>query len=243
MGAETVFWCDRYTQQVKWTLSTRRYIFKKIAAQPNHKIFEAGCGYGAVLESLRNDGFQQTTGADIIFHDLDGSLNADAHFLPLKAHAFDICLCHFLLLWVADPAAVLFEMARITKSCGWVAALAEPDYGARIDYPPPLSDLGILQTQALQNQGADVCIGRQLGSLFQKAGLTNVTTGIIGAEWKKDFNQTDFDNEWAVLRKDLKKKLSKKELDNYYNIDFEETQHGNRVLHVPIFYAFGQLRS
>ena len=81
--------------------------------------------------------------------------------------SFDICLCHFLLLWIANPLAALKEMRRIVKPGGWVLALAEPDYGSRIDFPPELEALGQAQSKALQSQCADVSVGRKLRGLFK----------------------------------------------------------------------------
>ena len=63
---------------------------------------------------------------------------------------------------------------------------------------------------------------------------------MINAEWDQ-ISQSDFDLEWAVLRKDLMWKLLPEELDRYYHIDFDAFQQGRRVLFVPIFYAFGQV--
>ena len=132
-------------------------------------------------------------------------------------------------------------MKRVTKPGGWVVALAEPDYGGRIDYPPELDLLGKAQSQALQSQCADVSVGRKLKSLFADCGLTNIQSGIISAEWFGDFDQSDFDLEWAVLRKDLIWKYSPEELDHYYRIDLNASRKGRRVLFVPNFYAFGQV--
>ena len=199
-----------------------------------------------MLKSLAKDGFKNTIGLDVDLQALQSADSktvscANALNLPFSKGSFDICLCHFLLLWVADPLKVLSEMKRVTMPGGWVLALAEPDYGGRIDYPPELEQLGKAQTQALQNQCADIFIGRKLKNLFSACGLQNIQSGIISAEWGRDFNQSDFNLEWAVLRKDLIWKLAPKELDSYYRIDLDASRHGRRVLFVPIFYAFGQV--
>ena len=246
MSRDTEFWHHRYTQQVGWTLATRRYSFNCINARPSQRILEVGCGSGAVLESLVKDGFSNTIGLDV---DLQALQSADSKMvscanalnLPFSNGSFDISLCHFLLLWIADPLKVLREMKRVTRPGGWVLALAEPDYGGRIDYPPELEQLGKSQTQALQNQSADIFTGRKLKSLFADCNLENIQSGIISAEWGRDFNQSDFDLEWAVLRKDLMWKLTPEELDRYYRVDLDASRHGRRVLFVPIFYAFGQV--
>ena len=246
MFSDAVFWHKRYTQQVRWTLETRRYIFDRVNARSSQRILEVGCGGGAVLDSLTQEDFNNTVGIDIDFRSLQLAKSkdiacADALILPFPKASFDICLCHFLLLWIADPLAALKEMQRVAKPGGWVLALAEPDYGGRIDYPPELKALGKAQSQALQGQCADVSVGRKLRTLFAECSLANIHSGIISAEWGQVFNLSDFELEWAVLHKDLANKLSSKELDCYYRIDLDATQKGQRVLFVPIFYAFGQV--
>jgi SAM-dependent methyltransferase len=246
LSANPEFWHQRYTQQVRWTIATRRYIFDRIGVQPSQRILEVGCGSGAVLESLAKEGFSNTIGLDVDYAALRLALpefvtNADALALPFARSSFDISLCHFLLLWVSDPLNVLKEMARIAKSGGWVIALAEPDYGGRVDFPEELKQLGEAQSLALQDQGADVDIGRKLKSLFADCGLQNIQSGIITAEWDRDFNQTEFDLEWSVLRKDLEGHVPSEDVERYYRIDLDASRQGKRVLFVPIFYAFGQV--
>ena len=244
MANNPEFWHQRYTQQVRWTLAARRYIFDKIGAHPSQRILEVGCGSGAVLESLCKDRFSNAIGLDIDYASLRLAIpeivtNADALNIPFTRKFFDICLCHFLLLWAANPLKVLNEMARVTVKGGWVIALAEPDYGGRIDFPEELKQLGKIQSQSLQDQGADVYTGRNLKSLFVDCGLENIQSGIISAEWAQDF-MIDFELEWSVLRKDLEGHVSSKEMERYYRIDLEASRQGRRVLFVPIFYAFGQ---
>ncbi len=189
MARDLHFWHKRFTQQVRWTLSTRRYIFDVIGVRPSDRILEVGCGSGALLTSLAADGYSNVIGLDLDFPALKHAgqshlINADALKLPLADNSIDLCLCHFLLLWVADPLQALREMKRAAKPGGWVLALAEPDYGGRIDYPPGLEALGKAQALALQAQGADAAIGRRLRSLFTDCELEQIETGIISAEWR-----------------------------------------------------------
>jgi len=246
LSRETDFWHHRYEQQVRWTLDTRRYIFDCINARPSHHILEIGCGSSAVLASLAQDGFNDTFGLDKNFDVLQltssmGVTCANAFNLPFPNASFEICLCHFLLLWIADPLRALKEMKRTAKPGGWVLALAEPDYGSRIDFPPELETLGKAQSQALQSQCADASVGRKLCGFFVESGLQNIHTGIINAEWDHKFKQRDFDLEWDVLRKDLMWKLSPEELERFYRIDLDASRQGRRILFVPIFFAFGQV--
>ncbi len=104
----------------------------------------------------------------------------DAYQLPYRPGSFDVAYCHFVLLWLARPAAALAEMVRVTRPGGAVLALAEPDYGGRIDYPDELAALGAKQATALKNQGADPILGRRLAALLVEAGLDAVESGVPG---------------------------------------------------------------
>ena len=70
-------------------------------------------------------------------------------------------------------------MKRVTKSSGYVLALAEPDYTARIDQPDELVALGKWQNELLQRQGADIGLGVRLAGLFFRAGIKIIETGAI----------------------------------------------------------------
>ncbi len=147
--------------------------------------------------------------------------------------------CHFVLLWLADPRRALNEMRRVAAPGGAVLALAEPDYGGRIDYPEALSRLGTWQSQALEEQGANPRMGRRLAGLFQQAGLVEVESGVLGAQWSQTDSDEDMEMEWQVLRNDLAEAVPPEELEALERLDRQATQAGERVLFVPTFYAWG----
>ena len=105
--------------------------------------------------------------------------------LPFAGGQFDSVYCHFTLLWVADPLRVLCEARRPLQTGGWVLALAEPDYGGRIDYPETLAETGRLQAESLRRQGADIQLGRRLRALFHQAGLRNIESGVVSGQWRE----------------------------------------------------------
>ena len=167
-------------------------------------------------------------------------VHGDAHALPFPAGTFDGVICHYLLLWLADPAWGVREMARVTRPGGWVIACAEPDYGGRVDYAPPLSRLGRLQAESLRHQGADPEVGRRLGELFVGAGLRTVM-GVVPGRWTLPAGpDSGFEAEWAMRRHDLAGALSPEELDRLQDADRRALEVGNRVLFVPTFYALGK---
>jgi ubiquinone/menaquinone biosynthesis C-methylase UbiE len=248
MGEGVVNWHARFTQQARWTEDIRRYLFKRIRLTTGQRLLEVGCGTGAVLSSLAGAGCW-IHGLDIdqdFLHQAQQNtrstclVQGDAHHLPYASESFDIAYSHFLLLWVFDPARVLSEMRRVVQPGGWVLAMAEPDYGGRIDYPENLIHLGELQEAALSRQGAETRLGRRLAALFHTAGLQEVETGVLGGQWRAAPSLEDLASEWEVLESDLGDRLTPEELARFRNIDAEAWSLGQRVLFVPTFYAIGR---
>ncbi len=167
-------------------------------------------------------------------------VQADAHQLPYQTGAFDLVICHFLLLWVKDALEVVREMKRACQPGAALLVLAEPDYGGRVDYPQELSQPGRLQALALQAQGADPEIGRKLGYILSEAGLKEIETGILGGQWSGPPGEGDWQMEWQVIRDDLEGMASQAEIHEWQEIDQKAWISGSRTLFVPTFYAWGK---
>lgn len=250
MPLSSAEWHQRFTLQAQWTRDLRRYLYNRIGIQSITKILEIGCGTGALLPELLSLGHTNTYGLDINPHFLElASRNAqeasltcgDAHALPYPEDSFDLTLCHFLLMWVDQPISVLHEMARVTRREGVLAALAEPDYGGRIDHPAELARLGHLQTSALRGQGADPEMGRKLRGLFTEVGLIGIETGVLGSQWVDLPTQEYRESEWVVLNSDLESYLSTGEIEIFRQLDDLAWARGDRILFVPTFYAWGRV--
>ncbi len=243
-------WQRRFNQQARWTEEVRRFVYRQIAVSAAQRVLEVGCGSGAITGGLHRATTAHIYGVDINLEYLDLARRSalptrycggDALRLPFAAGSFDVCLCHFLLLWLSDPLAALIEMRRVTRRGGFIAALAEPDYGGRIDYPPELERLGRLQAQSLQAQGADAHCGRRLGAFFSRAGLSDFQIGLPGGHWHVNADADERTLEWAVLRHDLTGYCRAAELDELERIDATARTRGERVLFVPTFYAWGRV--
>lgn len=241
----------------------RSYLLSRLPRRPAARVLEAGCGTGVITRSLL--GYVQTVcGLDLNTQFLQYAARSapGAHFtcgdaleMPFSDAAFDAVACHFFLLWAASPARALAEMVRVTRPGGAVIAFAEPDYGGRIDYPPPLDELGRLQAAGLRRQGADPEMGRKLSGLFHAAGLREVETGLLGGQWKGAPSPSERQSEWDMLandlqiilqddlksltQDDLQSSLAPQQLDELRKIDAAAWASGQRVLFVPTFYAFG----
>ena len=241
----------RYLLQAEWTFELRDRLIKQLQLHSAARLLEVGSGTGAISESVANSSSGRVTGIDIDpvvtrfarknKRSIDYVL-ADGFELPFGERSFDAAFCHFLFLWVADPGQVLTQMRRVVKPGGWLIAFAEPDYGGRIDYPEELDSIGRLQARALRTAGAEPQIGRRLRGLFAQAGLKSVTSGVLGGEWWPGIEEQVTHSEWETLERDVRNKIPSVELERLQTLDREAWQDQTRILFVPTFYAFGQVR-
>jgi SAM-dependent methyltransferase len=250
-------WHERFEVQARWSEQLRRYLYRRAGVESAARILSVGCGTGALLQELVQPGSERgsVTGLDLnasflklcAAHAPGADLVlGDGLRLPFEEGSYDISLCHYLLLWVRDPQEVVKEMRRVTRSGGKVLALAEPDYGGRIDYPEGLEQLGEWQQAALRDQGADPTIGRRLASIFQGAGLRQVETGVLGAQWAGKRAKSEWDSEWRMLEHDFAGRIEEsqafgREFERLRRLDGAAWERGERVLYVPMFYAWGEV--
>lgn len=179
----------RFGEQASWTAGLRRRLIERIPDLAATSILEVGAGTGAVTADLvvqrpasrvlaldiawATCRFGRQTVPRAVWH------CGDAHALPFRTSMLDATVFHYVLLWLDDPTVALAEAVRVTRPGGWVAALAEPDHAARLDFPDVLARLGERQTEALALQGADVRLGRKLRALFAAVDLQDVEAGVL----------------------------------------------------------------
>lgn len=237
-------WHQRFLVQAAWTRDFRRYTLKKFALPANSIILELGCGTGAVLaDPIYSGSLRFGIDLDIsrlkYFKHLDPDPHlaaADAAALPFPEQHFDLVFCHYLLLWVVDPAMVLLEMQRVLRPGGVLAVYAEPDYLGRIDLPAEAKPLWLLQNKGLARQGAKLDAGRQLYRDIHNLGLKDLEVGIYNAHWQES-NAPDLQSEAAILAGDLTALgLPESEIQTY----LAEWQALQARVYIPTFYAYGR---
>ncbi len=250
MALDLATWHARFRQQAGWTRDLRQTLLRRSGMAQARSVLEVGAATGALTGELSLDWQARVFGLDVEWTRLAYArlrdprtcfTQADAHSLPYRSGSFDLSLCHFLLLWVRDPASAVTEMRRVTRPGGFVLALAEPDYGSRIDFPNSLAEIGRAQRAALIEQGANPDVGRELGRLFVLAGLGEVEVGVLGAQWAGPPSRTEFDMEWSVLEDDLQARLTSEVRERLRMLDWTARERGERVLYVPTFYAIGRV--
>ena len=178
---------ELYEDQLEWTVPARKRLYRRMNLFHAKNILEVGSGTGALLREIQAiNPRAKLVGLDWNMLALKcshiESLNpylicGKGEELPFPSNHFDITLCHYFLMWVQEPLTVLQEMNRVTRNGGWVACLAEPDYGGRLDYPA--SELW--RELLLGSLSApDPFIGRRIRKLFIEIGL-QVDVGLQSA--------------------------------------------------------------
>lgn len=241
-------WHERFQQQAGWTRQLRKQVLADLNLGPSSRILDLGSGSGALFPELSAANPGCTYGIDIDLPRLRFSADlhpglihtaGDGRQLPFPGGTFDLVLCHFTLLWIEGPLQAVREMVRVARPGGTVAALAEPDYGGRIDHPAALRKIRDLQIQSLKIQGADPRMGRKLRELFRDAGVKNTSTGVYQGAWTGEHQPENFRREWEILQADLKDLVPPAALEAFREADLRSRQAGRRVLYVPTFYAVG----
>jgi SAM-dependent methyltransferase len=241
---------ERFVEQSSWTRQAQSLFQQAACLTQESRVLEVGCGTGAVMSSLASIAPARYFGLDIQLDLLECAVEkdisnpfacADGYSLPYAAGSFDAVFCHYFLLWVNNPVLTLLEMRRVTRAGGLVAALAEPDYGSRIDYPDEFKAAGLAQREALLQQGADPDTGRKVSSLLAEAGCERIAYGIFGAFQPQPSKQSQITSEQAVLSRDLASSMDPLALKELLNNDSRTRLDNTRVQFIPTFFGWGYI--
>jgi ubiquinone/menaquinone biosynthesis C-methylase UbiE len=242
-------WHERFRQQTRWTEAIRTRWFDHIGLPEADNILEVGCGTGALLEKVRASPTSHLIGADRIRDRLayaayvaphSSLLQADALALPFASAQFDIVLTQFFFLWQNHPRVAALEMRRVLRPCGYLLALAEPDYGARIDFPDELAPIGQRQAMEIHRQGADLLAGRKIASELADAGFMITEACILGSQWSSTAGESGPKEEWEMLEEDLADESQTPEMMRLASQDQVARKTGSRVLFIPTFSVLAQ---
>jgi SAM-dependent methyltransferase len=239
-------WHQQFVRQAGWTQQTRDYLYRRAQLEQAGRVLDVGCGTGAITAELA-----RRTHGEVIGIDIDPAMLAfagqydsgaryeqgDALDLPYADGHFDVVTCHFLLLWLNDPRLGVREMARVTRSGGYVLICAEPDYGGRLDWPElPVREW---QIEGLRRQGADPLIGRALRYLLTEAGL-EPEVGVMASVWDVESMRTQFGAEWATLWRDARDAVGTASFEAARARAQAAVEAGTRLVFMPTFYAYAR---
>jgi len=240
---------DQYAKildhQADLTARLRSHIFRKIGLPRLKSVLDVGCGTGKISAEIAQRNVA-VIGVDI---DPDAIALARRRFpeidfqhvtggrLPFKDASFDLAFCHFVLMWQADPVALVREMARVTRPGGWVVAAAEPDWGARISFPD--DGLTAPMIEALRKEDADPYAGRALRSHFARAGL-KCELGVWPSAVQAPCDQQTFEAEWAFYAYMLRNHPALPLLAQAKSQAQKANERGDRLVFIPIFYTLAR---
>lgn len=200
---------DRYERYVgRWSRLVAREFLDWLAVANGRSWADVGCGTGALVAAIlanyapsqivavdRAQGFLAAVRAAIPDSRVQFRLG-DAGDLPLDTASYDVAVSGLVLNFVADPAAMLREMIRVTKPGGKVAAYVW-DYAGRMEMMRHFWDAAIAVTphdaKLDQAERFPICQPEPLQALFQASGLTAVAVQSIDIPTVF----TDFDDYWT----------------------------------------------
>lgn len=244
-------WHNRFLEQSLWTIEARKHILKDIQILEKPKILEIGSGTGVILNQTEEMTNSKVIGLDINWKNLRINKNlipdqniicADGYKIPLLSNHFELVFCHYLLLWVYDPIAMLNEIKRVVQKGGWICCFAEPDYLGRIDFPDELKEIGLEQNLGLEKQGVRLDTGRHLVSWLKNSGLSNIRWGILGSHQIESSKRETNAKEWMITKNDLTHHFLPNQIANAEKQYFHIQEEGSQIIFIPTFYAYAQVK-
>ena len=108
-------------------------------------------------------------------------LAGDVTALPVQDASQDMTVARFLFQHLPDPAAVLFQMRRVTRPGGRIVIIAVDDEVTLCEpsLPPHLADLRKAIRVLQSRHGGNRLVGRQLYRLMREAGLKAIQVIVI----------------------------------------------------------------
>ena len=183
-------------RQNRWFAAQRNRLLRRAGLRTAQTILDIGSGPGVLLDSLSRRARGLLVGVDpdltILRHARSPGVAGWAESLPFRDESVDLVLAQMVFLWMTDPGRALCEIRGTLSRRGTLLILAEPDYGAALEYP----DSGALAELAdsLRRQGADIHVARKLGGMIAEAGLVLTDCGMHAV---KPIDAARADSRWA----------------------------------------------
>ena len=148
---------------------------KRIFDRPGLEVLDVGCGTGEISSRVAAEfSPKRVTGIDLAEPHIRRAQErfrgvselsfqqGDANRMAFEDDRFDVSICRHMLQAVPEPLKVIKEMIRVTKTNGWLYALAE-DYGMLFFHPTKYDTdefFGVHGNRAAAKAGSDLRQGR-----------------------------------------------------------------------------------
>ena len=170
-------------------------LMERYELPPNCRILDAGCGTGeGAFRLAEHFPVSNVLGVDVIEESLALALARFAHLGPrlaferrsayeleLPAQSFDLTVCRHVLHSIPQPERVIAELARVTRSGGYLHLLAE-DYGMLHfeQHAEELDHFWLAVTNKFTAQsGIDMRSGRNVFGMLVAAGLESIAVNYV----------------------------------------------------------------
>ncbi len=181
------------SRAVWWSEEFTSVLVRKLAPSADGSILDVGCGTGILAQRLARSvvPLPRLTGIDIDLERLriasrsshGRSVLASARALPFPAQTFSATVDILTLQHIAEPAAALREMRRVTRPGGTVLAVEADNLSQKLYLPTAAPDVDAAWSSfwariASANPHTHFALGPELPRLFREAGLGE--TGVEG---------------------------------------------------------------
>ena len=235
---------EHYLLQAEWLAPSRHFLYRCVDLARRNEILDLGCGSGVIGDEIREICGRAVLGVDrdprmIAFargeYPRNRYLVADESTLLRSGRRFDLVVISFVLLWQAKPLFFLKKVRKLLAADGVLLALAEPDYGGRIDSPAELDFLKEIFVGHIQAAGGDPFIGRRLGSLLRQAGFRAEVDLASCLNFPADYRGEKWEREWRFWQELAG--LPAATVNKILRLERSAARRGERQVLFPVFCA------
>ena len=226
--------------QMDWDRDTRLYLYRRYHLQRYSRILDVGCGTCDIAREIKG-----YTGAKVWAIDLNPMCDDPGDVEVIIGDVFDhkgrydAIVFRFFLMWQSDIVGAVRKLSEMLSPGGLILALAEPDYGGRLEVPEDINTTQ-LWISAIRASGGNPHAGRYLPYAFSKAGLTDIEKGLSSRILSSKELIDLFDVLWRELYRTAHEgHIDTSGWDIIKKREREAIESEERYIFTPIFWAAG----
>ena len=175
----------------RWSRLAGDIFLDWLAAPPQLRWLDVGCGNGAFTEAL----IARCAPGEVVAVDpSEGQLAfartrpgakaadfrvGDAQALPFGDDRFDVAIMALVITFLSDPGKAVAEMARVVRPGGWVGTYMWDVPGGGTPVHPIYVAMESLGMPSPRPPGAEASRRDAMQALWEEAGLTSIETRVI----------------------------------------------------------------